>query len=167
MRQINDAGLSLIKEFEGYKLTAYQDEVGVWTIGWGCTAGVTEGMVITDQQAVDMLNAELAQFENDVTNDVTVDLNDNEFAALVSFAYNLGNGSLHGSTLLRLLNAGDRAGAAAQFPLWDHAGHVVDAGLLRRRNAEMALFLTPVDGSGGLPPAPSDDDILNDLKSHE
>lgn len=148
MRQISQAGLDLIKEFEGLELTSYQDQAGVWTIGWGCTVGVTEGMTITEDQATQMLLAELATFETGVPKWVTVELNDNQFDALVSFSYNLGLGSLEESTLLKLLNTGDYAGAANQFPVWDKVRIdgmlTADPGLLRRRLAEQALFLTPI-----------------------
>lgn len=149
MRQINQAGLTLIKSFEGFRPTAYLDIVGVPTIGYGCTAGVTREDVansrtITEAQAEQMLLTELASHEKAVEQYVTVELNDNQFAALVSFAYNLGNGSLRASTLLKLLNSGDYAGASGEFPKWDHADGKVVAGLTRRRLAEQGLFLLPV-----------------------
>jgi lysozyme len=130
-------------------------------------------MVVTGEQARNMILKELTQFEVGVSKFVTVPLNDNEFAALVSFSYNLGLGSLQHSTLLQKLNAGDRAGAAVEFLKWNHAGGQVLAGLTRRRLAEHDLFLAAVDNSNtpgnsnGLPPPPTDDEILDDLKSHE
>jgi len=149
MRQINQSGIDLIKSFEGLHLTAYLDMVGVPTIGYGSTIGVTKADVassrtITAAQAEQMLLTELAGHEEAVSQCVTVDLNDNQFAALVSFAFNLGNGSLRSSTLLKLLNSGDYTGAAGEFPKWDHAGGQVVDGLLRRRLAEQALFNQPV-----------------------
>jgi len=145
MRQINQLGLDMIKTFEGFSATAYLDMVGVPTIGYGSTIGVTKqdvenGRTVTEEQAEQMLLAELSSHEVTVSQCVTVDVNDNQFAALVSFAYNLGDGSLRGSTLLRLLNSGDYAGAASEFPKWDHAGGKVVDGLLRRRLAEQSLF---------------------------
>ncbi|OBU87131.1 lysozyme [Chromobacterium subtsugae] len=140
----NAAGISLIKQFEGVRLAAYQDMVGVWTIGYGHTGpDVKKGMAITQQQADQLLAEDLQTFETGVGKAVTVPLNENQFSALVSFSYNLGLGNLRSSTLLRLLNKGDYAGAAAQFPRWDRAGGQVVPGLLRRRQAEQALFLTP------------------------
>ncbi|WP_440216300.1 lysozyme [Chromobacterium piscinae] len=137
----NAAGISLIKQFEGVRLAAYQDMVGVWTIGYGHTGPeVKAGMAITQQQADQLLAADLETFEAGVGRTVTVPLNANQFSALVSFSYNLGLGNLRSSTLLRLLNQGDYAGAAAQFLRWNRAGGQVVAGLTRRRQAEQALF---------------------------
>ncbi|OVE49469.1 lysozyme [Chromobacterium violaceum] len=140
----NAAGISLIKQFEGLRLAAYQDMVGVWTIGYGHTGpDVKAGLIITQQQADQLLAADLEKFETGVGQLVAVPLNANQFAALVSFSYNLGLGNLRSSTLLRLLNQGDYAGAAAQFPRWNRAGGQVVAGLTRRRLAEQALFNSP------------------------
>ena len=151
MREINQTGLDLIISFEGLQLAPYLDSVQVATIGYGTimypdgTAVTMSDSPITIDQARQYLEFEVNQKAVGVEKYVTVDLNDNEFAALVSFAYNLGLGSLHGSTLLKLLNAGtDRTIVAAEFPKWDRAGGSVIAGLLRRRVAEQALFLTPV-----------------------
>lgn len=144
--QTNAAGLALIKQFEGLRLNAYQDMVGVWTIGYGHTGpDVTPGLVINQQQAEQLLSSDLTRFETGVSRLVSVALNPNQFSALVSFSYNLGLGSLQSSTLLRLLNMGDYAGAAAQFPRWDRAGGREVAGLLRRRQAEKALFQASVN----------------------
>jgi lysozyme len=148
LRQINQAGLDLIKGFEGYAraiagstdVKAYQDVVGIWTIGYGHTGSdVHSGLRITQAQAENLLRGDLATAERIVTNAVKVSLSDNEYAALVSFVFN--TGSLPGTTLLRLLNAGDRAGAADQFLRWNKAGGSVVEGLTRRRKAERALFL--------------------------
>ncbi|WP_434656946.1 lysozyme [Chromobacterium violaceum] len=140
----NAAGISLIKQFEGVRLAAYQDMVGVWTIGYGHTGpDVKAGMTITQQQADQLLAADLEKFETGVRKAVIVPLNANQFSALVSFSYNLGLGNLRSSTLLRMLNKGDYDGAAAQFPRWNRAGGQAVPGLTRRRKAEQALFLTP------------------------
>ena len=137
-------GRALIEKFEGLRLTAYQDMVGVWTIGYGHTGpDVKAGLTITQQQAEQLLINDPARFTHGVTALVTVKINQKQFDALVSFAYNLGLGSLQQSTLLRLLNAGNFQAAADQFPRWDRAGGKEVAGLLARRNAERALFLTP------------------------
>lgn len=138
-------GLSLIRQFEGLRLAAYQDMVGVWTIGYGHTGpDVTPGLAITQQRAEQLLINDLVQFECGVNDLVTVQINQNQFDALVSFAYNLGVGALQKSTLLRLLNAGSYKPAADEFPRWNRAGGNVVAGLTRRRYAERQLFLTPI-----------------------
>ena len=138
-------GIDLIKQFEGLRLAAYQDMVGVWTIGYGHTGpDVKPGLVITQQQAEQLLINDLAQFERRVNDLVTVQINQNQFDALVSFSYNLGVGALQKSTLLRLLNAGSYQPAADEFPRWNRAGGNVVAGLTRRRYAERQLFLTPM-----------------------
>ncbi|POZ63819.1 lysozyme [Chromobacterium alticapitis] len=141
----NAAGLALIKQFEGLRLIAYQDMMGVWTIGYGHTGpDVKTGQVITQAQADQLLAKDLATFEAGVGKLATAPLNANQFSALVSFSYNLGLRNLQSSTLLRLLNQGDYAGAAGQFLRWDRAGGQVVPGLQRRRQAEQALFQTPV-----------------------
>ena len=134
-------GLSLIKSFEGLRLQAYQDSVGVWTIGYGATRGVKAGMSITKEQAERMLLSDVQRFEPEVQRLVTVPLNGNQWDALVCFTYNLGAANLESSTLLRLLNAGDYPGAAEQFPRWNKAGGKVLPGLVRRRASERELFL--------------------------
>jgi len=139
--KINRDGLRLLKAFEGLRLRAYQDSVGVWTIGYGTTSGVRPGMVITEAQAEDLLKRDLNRFERAVNDLVTVPLTDDQFSALVTFAYNVGEGALADSTLLRLLNQGDYRGAADQLLRWDKAGGQALAGLTRRRRAERALFL--------------------------
>ncbi len=146
-QRINQAGLELIKQFEGLRLTAYQDSGGVWTIGYGHTGpDVRPGMTITRARAEQLLENDLREFERGVSRLVRVPLNSNQFSALVSFAFNVGLGNLQGSTLLRLLNRGDYAGAAAQFGRWVRVGSQVLAGLVRRRHAERQLFLTAVSG---------------------
>jgi lysozyme len=134
-------GLSLTEQFEGCRLTAYQDQVGVWTIGYGHTGpDVVAGLTITQAQAEAYLAADVQSAAACVNRAVTVPLSQEEFDALVDFVFNLGSGSFEGSTLLQLLNAGNMAAAAEQFNRWDRAGGAVVAGLLRRRQAETALF---------------------------
>lgn len=145
--QTSDKGIALIKQFEGCKLTAYQDSVGVWTIGYGWTQPVDgkpirAGMTIKQETAERLLKTGLVSYESDVSRLVKVGLNQGQFDALVSFTYNLGARSLSTSTLLRKLNAGDYAGAADEFLLWNKAGGKVLNGLTRRREAERALFLS-------------------------
>ena len=132
----NDAGLKLIESFEGLRLTAYQDSVGIWTIGYGHTKGVKQGQTITQQQAERFLQQDLAVAEAAV-NRLGLTLSDNQFAALVSFTFNLGAGNL-----TKLLKNG-LAAAADRILLFDHAGGKALPGLTRRRTAERALFLTP------------------------
>jgi lysozyme len=136
----SDAGLDLTEESEGCRLVAYQDSVGVWTIGYGHTQGVHAGMTCTQAQAEVWLREDIMSAIADVNRLVKVPLTQGEFDALVDFDFNLGGGALRGSTLLRLLNAGDHASAAEQFERWDKAGGHVLAGLLRRRLAEEAEF---------------------------
>lgn len=139
--QITQEGLDLIKSFEGLRLEAYQDAVGVWTIGYGHTRGVKPGMRITEAEAEDLLRKDVEDFERGVTARVRVPINANEFSALVSFAFNVGLAALARSTALQRLNAGDRMGAAEALTWWNKAGGRVLPGLVRRRNAEKALFL--------------------------
>lgn len=143
MRKINEAGLSLIKRFEGLRLTAYKDAIGVWTIGWGHTgADVTPGLKITTQRAEELLRGDLERFEKGVQNlTAGCELTDNEFAALVSLAFNVGLGNFKGSTLLQKLKAGKYQEASEQFVRWNRAGGKVLSGLTKRRLAEKALFL--------------------------
>lgn len=138
--QISHKGLDLIKEFEGLRLDAYQCSAGVWTIGFGTTRGVKRGERITKERAEELLRDDVAQFERAISQAVKVDLAQHEFDALVAFIYNVGSDAFAKSTLLRLLNAGDRAGAAGQFQRWNKAGGQVLAGLTRRRAAERAMF---------------------------
>ncbi|KVJ11159.1 lysozyme [Enterobacter asburiae] len=145
--QTSEKGIALIKQFEGCKLTAYQDSVGVWTIGYGWTQPVDgkpigAGMTIKQETAERLLKTGLVSYESDVSRLVKVGLTQGQFDALVSFTYNLGVRSLSTSTLLRKLNAGDYAGAADEFLRWNKAGGKVLNGLTRRREAERALFLS-------------------------
>lgn len=134
-------GIDLIKSFEGCRLTAYQDSVGVWTIGYGHTYGVYAEMTITEQQAEDYLRADLGTSESAVNRLITCAINQNQFDALVSFAFNLGLGNFTSSTLLKKLNTGDITSAANEFEKWVKAGGEVLEGLVRRRAAEKELFL--------------------------
>lgn len=146
----------LIEGFEGCRLEPYQDSVGVWTIGYGhtgedCYAGCDP---ISQQQADQLLAADLGRFEDAVNGMASDQTSQQQFDAMISFAYNLGEGALRGSTLLRLHNAGDYAGAAGQFGRWNHAGGRVLAGLTRRRAAEAAVYANGnYGGSADQPPA--------------
>lgn len=134
-------GLNLIKEFEGLRLQAYQCSANVWTIGYGHTADVGENDVITEEEALHFLHQDLAESERAVNQYVHVPLTQNQFDALVSFVFNLGAGNFRNSTLLKKLNAGDDDGAAQEFGRWIHVGGKALPGLVRRREAERALFL--------------------------
>lgn len=136
----SEDGLHLTEQFEGCKLDAYQDSVGVATIGYGHTRNVTMGMTCTQEQAEQWLQEDVQSAADAVNRLVTVELTQQEFDALVDFTFNLGAGNLQSSTLLRLLNSGDYTGAAAEFQKWDKAGGQVLAGLLRRRQAEADMF---------------------------
>lgn len=137
-------GRALIEAREGVRLKAYRDAVGIWTIGVGHTSAagppaVVAGLSITPAQAGDILAQDLAQFERAVEAAVTVPLADHEFDALVSLAFNIGADAFARSTLVRRLNAGDRAGAAEAFLMWANAGGKPI--LLGRRKAERKQFL--------------------------
>jgi lysozyme len=135
------AGLELTKQFEGLELKAYQDSVGVWTIGYGHTGSdVKAGLMITEAQASVLLAADVAWAVTCVNKSVTSAINQNQFDAMVDFVFNLGCAAFAQSTLLRMVNAGDLAGAAGQFGRWNKAGGKVLAGLTKRRMAEAALF---------------------------
>lgn len=131
-------GLPLIKNFEGCKLEAYLDIVGVPTIGYGETEDVCMGMFITQDEADAMLSKKYDKLESDILG-LGVSLNENQLGALVSFAYNLGLGALKSSTLLKKLRNKDPS-AVDEFVRWNKAGGKVVAGLTRRRLAEVALF---------------------------
>lgn len=137
------AGRALIKAFEGLFLRAYQDSVGVWTIGYGHTTAaggprVERGMTITESEADQLLANDLGRVEQNVTKVITVALTQNEFDALVSLDFN--TGALARSTVRKRINAGDRAGAMQTLLLYDHAGGKVLRGLTRRRQAEKLMF---------------------------
>ena len=140
--KIGEAGIALIKEFEGCKLTAYLDSVGVPTIGYGHTKGVKIGLRCIQEEADAWLLEDLKDAETCVNEAVTVPLRQNEFDAIVSFVFNFGCTKFRGSTLLRKLLDSDYDGAALEFRRWDRAGGQVLAGLTRRRAAEERLFET-------------------------
>ena len=136
----SNEGISLIQKFEGCELEAYQCSAGVWTIGYGHTKDVVEGMTITKEQAEQMLVDELHEYENYINEYVTVALSQNQFDALVSWVYNLGPANLKASTMLKVLNSGKYEDVPAQMKRWNKAGGKVLEGLIRRREAEACLF---------------------------
>jgi lysozyme len=143
--KINQAGLDLIKSHEGIRLKAYPDP-GTggepWTIGYGHTGGVHPTDSISKERAEDLLREDLCKFEEGVEHLLFVDVTDNQFSALVSFAFNVGVHNLAMSTLLKKLNNDDAAGAASEFGKWNKAAGKVLPGLTARREAERQLFLS-------------------------
>ncbi len=140
-RRINAEGLALIKRFEGLQRRAYICPAGVLTIGYGSTgAHVTKGMVITEAEAERLLIADLSRFERAVEKLVKVPLSDGQFAALVSFAFNVGEGALKGSTLLKKLNRGDYDAVPSELNKWVNAKGKKLPGLVNRRAAEGGLW---------------------------
>lgn len=166
MREINEAGINLIMSFEGIpdgdpttvKLDPYMDPIQIWTIGWGHAISIDNRFLkgaadklrvkamfkdgITLEEATLLLKSDLLKFCRGVEAIVRVPLTNNQFAALVSFAFNVGLGNLNKSTLLRLVNERKFSLAASEFPKWNKAGGKVLSGLTRRRTAESKLFLT-------------------------
>ena len=140
LMKLGERGTEILKYFEGCKLTAYQDSVGVWTIGYGHTKGVYNGMTITQEEAEQMLLTELEEYEGYIEDMVTVPLTQNQFDALVVWVYNLGPTNLRNSTLLKELNAGNYNAASTEIKRWNKAGGKVLAGLVKRREAEAELF---------------------------
>ncbi|MCW6023053.1 lysozyme [Serratia marcescens] len=144
---ISKSGIELIKRFEGLRLKAYQDSVGIWTIGYGWTQPVAgtkvgPGMQIDQATADRLLKCGVVQYEQGVNQLVKVKITQSQFDALVSFAYNLGLRSLSTSTLLKKLNDGDKQGAADQFGRWVNAGGKRLDGLVARRAVEREMFLS-------------------------
>ncbi|WP_455473942.1 lysozyme [Bartonella sp. B30(2025)] len=145
MRKISKEGLALIKKWEGLRLQAYKDAVGLWTIGYGHTAQagkpfVQEGMQITEKQAEILLQKDLEKFEETVERTVNQSLTDEQFAALVSFCYNVGIKAFCNSTLLKKLNGGDYESVPAELQKWTKAGGKRLQGLVYRRVAEASLW---------------------------
>lgn len=145
---INQKGVALIVEFEGFRSEAYLCPAGVWTVGYGSTKGVKQGDRITMYDAKERLKKELAEFEAGVMSALTLPPNENEFSACVVLAYNIGIAGFKSSSVVKAHNRGDKEAAARAFNLWNKAtvGGVKKTlpGLTRRRLAEAALYLTPV-----------------------
>ena len=141
--KVNDAGLALIKNFEGCKLKAYQDQGGVWTIGYGWAQNVKPTDVWTQEQAEKKFVDAVSIFSNSVysklgDNSLTTP---NQFSAMVSLAYNIGIGNFSKSSVLRFHKEGNYAKAADSFLLWNKVKGEINKGLTRRRTAERALYL--------------------------
>lgn len=142
MRNINAAGLKIIKDSEGLRLRAYKDAVGIPTIGYGHTKDVKMGDNITPIKAEELLREDLVWAQEAVEKMTPPKTTDNQFSALVSLVFNVGAGNIKASTLLKLLRRGDIKGAAAEFLRWNRAGGKILPGLVKRRKKEMELFLT-------------------------
>jgi len=143
MRDLSKA-YALIRLFEGCVLHAYQDVVGVWTIGYGTTDGVRPGMVI-DKETAELMMEKDVQHRLSVIGDwiTAPQVTDNEISAILSLVYNIGLKAFHHSQLLYHLNSGDpKAEVAQHFMSWIHAGGRIIPGLVNRRKAEMAVFLS-------------------------
>jgi GH24 family phage-related lysozyme (muramidase) len=143
---INQAGVKLIKSFESLRLNAYKDPVGIWTVGYGHTGpDVYPGLKISKEDAEQLLAEDLREFEDATRELIAVPLNNDQFAAVVSFAFNAGKGALKGSTLRKKLNRKDYQGAADEFPKWVYGTikgkKILLPGLVRRRAQERNLFL--------------------------
>jgi lysozyme len=137
---ISQEGISLIKRFEGCRLEAYLDSVGIPTIAYGRIKNVKMGDTCTQEQAENWLQEELPEYEGYINDMVNVPLDQNQFDSLCSWVYNLGPNNLSESTLLRVLNDGKYDEVPAQIKRWNKAGGKVLEGLMRRREAEALLF---------------------------
>lgn len=137
-------GVRLICEFEGFRANAYLDPVGIPTIGYGFIEGVKMGDTVTKNAALLRLQHEIVKYERGVMAACHTIPNENQFSALVCFAFNVGVKGMTGSSVIKAYNRGDMQSAARAFGLWNKAGGRVFAGLTRRRAAEAALFLEPV-----------------------
>jgi lysozyme len=138
--KISQEGLSLIKRFEGCRLEAYKCSANVLTIGYGHTGGVKETDTITQPEADELLEKDVAKFEKYVSSNVKVELNQSQFDALVAWTFNLGVGNLRESTMLKKLNNEDYASVPSEMKRWNKAGGKTLDGLIRRRKAESLLF---------------------------
>ena len=140
MRRTNGEGLALIKRWEGCKLEAYRDVGGVWTIGYGHTRTARQGLTITQEQAEGLLREDLRVYEAAVDDAVHVDLTENQFAALVSWTFNVGVGAMRRSALIRRLNAGEYDAVPTELARWNKVKGAVVPGLSNRRAAEAGLW---------------------------
>ncbi|MGK7951398.1 MAG: lysozyme [Xenococcaceae cyanobacterium] len=139
---ISQAGINLIKRWEGFRSNAYLCPGNVWTIGYGHTATVKPGMCINQVEAEELLKSDLRRFENAISNLVKVPLTQAQFDALTSFTFNVGIAAFGKSTLRKKLNRKDYSGAANEFSRWVHANGKRLPGLVSRRQEERKLFLS-------------------------
>lgn len=140
-KKLSRKGVKFIGSFEGLRLVAYRDPVGIWTIGYGHTQGVRAGQRISKRKAERLLRKDAGLAASYVRTYVRVPLKQHQFDMLVSFAYNVGVGAFRSSTLLRYLNVANYRGAADQLLEWTKAGGTELPGLVRRRRAERRVFL--------------------------
>jgi lysozyme len=150
-------GLKLLTSYEKCPLTAYWDTVGkIWTIGWGHTKGVYQGMTETQLQADNVLKNDMLAYGKTVNNSIHASINQNQFDAMVDLCYNIGQSPINGfpnSSVVKDFNNGNIKAVPADFRKWDMAkGHFVQ-GLLNRRNAEINLFNTPDNAKKASTPA--------------
>jgi lysozyme len=140
--KLSEEGIKHIQAEEALRTEAYQDERGIWTIGYGHTGPeVKPGSKITVEQADEYFRKDVEHFENAVQSSVTAELTQQQFDSLVSFTYNVGEGNLKKSTLLKKLNSGDSKGAGEEFDKWVRAGDHVSKGLVSRRDREKRIFM--------------------------
>jgi len=145
--KMTDEGVKLIMTFEGFRAEAYKDPVGVWTIGFGHTSAAGEpavagGLKVTREEAEIILKRDVENFATGVAAKVTAALDDAQFSALVSFAYNVGLANFAKSSVLAAVNKGDLAAVPRRLQMWTKAGGRVLPGLVKRRAAEAALFVS-------------------------
>ena len=146
MRTINERGLRLIESFETLQLTPYDDGYGFRTVGWGHKMLPLDPYhTLTPEESDSLLYLDLRVAEDGIAPYLTGELNDNQYAALISLVFNCGVRAIGKSTLLRMINAGDPKAAANQFLIWNKVGNVESRGLTRRRQAERELFLLTPD----------------------
>jgi lysozyme len=139
---ISPEGIEFLKQREGLKLSAYLCSGGVWTIGYGTTKGIKQGMTITEQEAEELFQRDLEKFVSAVRDSIHVRISQCQFDALVSFAYNVGVGPFKRSTLLREVNSLRFGAAADEFGRWIYASGGLNGGLVNRRKLEQELFLS-------------------------
>jgi lysozyme len=143
--RVTEEGLALIRRFEGFRAKAYRDPIGVWTIGYGHTSAagpprVHKGLTISRREAEEILARDVEAFAEGVATSLRIVLNEAQFSALVSFAYNVGLGNFRRSSVLTMANRGDFAAVARRLALWTRAGGRILPGLVKRRAAEGQLF---------------------------
>lgn len=161
---MNAEGLALLKEFEGFRGKAYRDPVGVLTIGYGFIDGVKEGQTMTRAQAEARLKREVTKYEAGVVALCDGRANENQLAAMTCLAYNIGLQGFSRSSVLKAHKRGDHESASRAFGLWNKAGGQVFRGLTRRRAAEAALYLKPVEEEG-FEPMPQDVEAERPLRA--
>lgn len=143
-RKVTKNGIAFVRRWEGFSATTYKDSAGLLTIGVGHLIKPSESFAepITEQEAEDLLTKDLSKAESAVFRLIKVPLTDNQFDALCSWVFNVGSGAMQRSTLRTKLNRGEYSEASAEFLRWIWSGGKKTQGLLRRRTAEMMMFLS-------------------------